>query len=89
MPLQLLPLDPRLPNFGRDTDTIATLTGAMCGAVSRGPLPDAWLRQFGDPALQTARNTANRLAATARTMCMQMRSDVSAVAGLASGRDGR
>jgi hypothetical protein len=89
MPLQLLTRDPRLPNFGRDTDTIATMTGAMCGAVNRGPLPGAWLRQFGEPAFQAARNTANRLAATGRTMCTPMLDDVSAVAGLASGRDGR
>ena len=82
MPLQLLTLDPRLPNFGRDTDTIATVTGAMCGAVSRGSLPDAWLRRLGDPALQAARITANRLAASARALRTQMLSDIEAVAGL-------
>jgi ADP-ribosylglycohydrolase len=69
-------------NFGRDTDTIATMTGAMCGAVSRGPLPDAWLRQFGDPALQAARTTADRLATTARGLCAQALGDVTAVTGL-------
>ena len=37
MPLQLLTLDPRLPDFGRDTDTIATMTGAMCGPEYREP----------------------------------------------------
>ena len=70
-------------NFGRDTDTIATMAGAMCGAVSRAALPAAWLDQLGDPALQSARTTANCLATTARALCAQTLADVAAVSGLA------
>jgi ADP-ribosylglycohydrolase len=76
-------------NFGRDTDTIATMAGAMCGAVSRGPLPAAWLRQLGDPALRAARNTADRLAATARALGAQVLADVTSVAGLTTERNGK
>jgi ADP-ribosylglycohydrolase len=76
-------------NFGRDTDTIATMAGAMCGAVSRGPLPDAWLRQLGDPALRAARDTADRLAATARTEAARLLADVTSVAGLTTERNSK
>lgn len=69
-------------NFGRDTDTIATMAGAMCGAAARSPLPDAWLRQLGDSAVQSARDTAERLAATARTLCAQTLAGMAAVPGL-------
>jgi hypothetical protein len=62
------------------------MAGALCGAVSRGPLPDAWLRQLGDPALQTARHTADRLAATARALGAQLLADVTSVTGLTTER---
>jgi ADP-ribosylglycohydrolase len=71
-------------NFGRDTDTIATMAGALCGATTRSPLPDAWLRQFGDAAVRSARDTAERLAVTARALCAQTLADVAAVPGLAA-----
>ena len=69
-------------NFGRDTDTIATMAGAMCGAVTRNPLPDPWLRQLGDTAVRSARDTAEKLAATARALCAQTLAGVAAVPGL-------
>jgi len=69
-------------NFGRDTDTIATMAGAMCGATTRSPLPDAWLWQLGDSAVQSARDTAERLVLTARQLCAQTLAGVAAVPGL-------
>jgi ADP-ribosylglycohydrolase len=69
-------------NFGRDTDTIATMAGAMCGATTRSPLPGAWLRQLGDTAVQSACGTAEKLAVTARTLCAQTLAGVAAVPGL-------
>ena len=69
-------------NFGRDTDTIATMAGALCGAASGSALPEAWLRQLGAAALQAARITAERLAATARALCEQTLADVASVTGL-------
>jgi ADP-ribosylglycohydrolase len=71
-------------NFGRDTDTIATMAGALCGAASGSALPEAWLRQLGADALGSSRATAERLAATARALCEQTLADVAAVAGLAA-----
>jgi ADP-ribosylglycohydrolase len=73
-------------NFGRDTDTIATMAGALCGAAAAGALPEAWLRQLGAAALQSARADAERLAATARAVCQQTLTDVAAVAGLTDSR---
>jgi ADP-ribosylglycohydrolase len=70
-------------NFGRDTDTIATMAGAMCGAATRSPLPDAWLQQLGDAAVASARDTAGRLAVTARALCAQTLAGVATVPGLA------
>jgi ADP-ribosylglycohydrolase len=69
-------------NFGRDTDTIATMAGALSGATNAGALPEAWLRQLGPATLQSARTTAERLTATARALCEQTLTDVAAVAGL-------
>lgn len=69
-------------NFGRDTDTIATMAGAMCGATTRNPLPDPWLRQLGGTEVQSARDTAERLAATARELCADTLAGVAAVPGL-------
>jgi ADP-ribosylglycohydrolase len=69
-------------NFGRDTDTIATMAGALCGAASKSALPEAWLQQLGAPALQSAQTIAERLAATARALCEQTLTDVAAVADL-------
>lgn len=39
-------------NFGRDTDTIATMTGALCGAIGKPEsLPQTWAEALGPVAL--------------------------------------
>jgi ADP-ribosylglycohydrolase len=73
-------------NFGRDTDTIATMAGAMCGAATTDPLPDAWLQQLGDSVVRSARDAAERLAATARALCADTLAGLSAVPGLTADR---
>lgn len=54
-------------NFGRDTDTIATMTGAICGAIS-GPdaIPELWIESLGSSALADARDLARDLSEAAR-----------------------
>jgi ADP-ribosylglycohydrolase len=54
-------------NFGRDTDTIATMTGALCGAIG-GPdaIPETWLTSLGPAATREAELLAERLAVLAR-----------------------
>ena len=69
-------------NFGRDTDTIATMAGALCGAAGASALPQAWLRQLGAAALESAQTIAERLAATAKALADQTLADMAAVAGL-------
>jgi ADP-ribosylglycohydrolase len=54
-------------NFGRDTDTIATMTGALCGAIAEpDAIPDAWMTSLGPTAVRDAEDLAGRLAALAR-----------------------
>lgn len=50
-------------NFGRDTDTIASMTGALCGAVG-GPdaIPETWVTTLGPVAILDAEDLAERLA---------------------------
>jgi ADP-ribosylglycohydrolase len=54
-------------NFGRDTDTIASMTGALCGAVG-GPdaIPAEWITALGPTAIGDAEALAVRLAELAR-----------------------
>lgn len=54
-------------NFGRDTDTIATMTGAICGAIG-GPdaIPPSWTGALGPAAMVEAETLAGRLAELAR-----------------------
>jgi ADP-ribosylglycohydrolase len=56
-------------NFGRDTDTIATMTGAICGAIG-GPdaIPGSWTAAIGPAALLEAKSLARRLAELARAL---------------------
>ena len=42
------------------------MTGALCGAVSQGALPDEWVGRLGDSALASARDIAEGLARLAR-----------------------
>ena len=70
--------DGRLPqaveyaaNFGRDTDTIASMTGALCGAVGgTDALPEAWTASMEAVALTSAETLASRLAVLAREMAV-------------------
>lgn len=52
-------------NFGRDSDTIASMVGALCGALSL-TLPDTWLTKLGPGAVQAATDLAEQLELTAR-----------------------
>lgn len=54
-------------NFGRDTDTIATMTGALCGAIG-GPdaIPEEWTAALGPAAMTDAVDLAGRLAEVAQ-----------------------
>ena len=54
-------------NFGRDTDTIATMTGALCGAIG-GPdaIPEAWITALGTTAMADVQALAERLAGLVR-----------------------
>ena len=54
-------------NFGRDTDTIATMTGALCGAIGgRDAIPESWMTSLGSTAVRDAEDLAGKLAALAR-----------------------
>jgi ADP-ribosylglycohydrolase len=70
-------------NFGRDTDTIATMAGAVCAALS-GPasIPRPWLDTLGKEAVTSARRLGERLARTARAKAASRQRDAAAVAGL-------
>lgn len=59
-------------NFGRDTDTIATMTGAICGAIG-GPdaIPEAWTSTLGPAAVADAETLAGRLAELARAKVVE------------------
>jgi ADP-ribosylglycohydrolase len=54
-------------NFGRDTDTIASMTGALCGAVGEpDAIPEGWVAALGPTAMGDAEDLACRLAEVAR-----------------------
>jgi ADP-ribosylglycohydrolase len=71
-------------NFGRDTDTIATMTGALCGAIG-GPdaIPPTWIDALGPSATRDAEDLARRLAELAQAMVAEQRRLAQAVPGLA------
>jgi ADP-ribosylglycohydrolase len=73
-------------NFGRDTDTIATMTGAICGAVgSDEAIPQAWLTAFGPDAVAQAEELAGRLAALARAKVADSEARARTIPGLVDG----
>jgi ADP-ribosylglycohydrolase len=72
-------------NFGRDTDTIATMTGALCGAVSQGALPNEWVGRLGGSALASARDIAEGLARLARGLVVERLELARAIPGLLPG----
>jgi len=55
-------------NLGRDTDTIASMTGALCGAIG-GPnaVPESWADSLGADAMLDAERLAGQLADLARS----------------------
>jgi ADP-ribosylglycohydrolase len=70
-------------NFGRDTDTIASMTGALCGAVSEpDAVPPEWTAALGPTALSSARTLAAQLAQLARGLMAERVSRARAVPGL-------
>lgn len=69
-------------NFGRDADTIAAMTGAICGAVGGlSTVPTAWLDRLGAEAVDGARSVAAALAATARERAEDQLAALRAVPG--------
>ena len=52
-------------NFGRDTDTIASMCGAICGALTED-VPRTWVEGLGASAVADARAVAGRLVGTLR-----------------------
>jgi ADP-ribosylglycohydrolase len=73
-------------NLGRDTDTIATMTGAVCGAVG-GPdaIPAGWIGLLGPDAVADATSLAARLAALARAKAAERVRLARTVPGLVDG----
>jgi ADP-ribosylglycohydrolase len=73
-------------NFGRDTDTIATMTGALCGAVGGpGAIPGAWITALGPAAMLDAEDLAGRLADVARAKAAEHERLSHMVPGLTDG----
>jgi ADP-ribosylglycohydrolase len=59
-------------NFGRDTDTIASMTGALCGAIGAGEgIPKEWIVALGPGAIEEAEDLASRLAALAQAKVVE------------------
>jgi len=73
-------------NFGRDTDTIASMVGALCGAANGGqPLPPPWVDRLGAAAMTAANGVAEQLARTAREKASRYLEDLGSVPGLTTG----
>ena len=73
-------------NFGRDADTIASMVGALCGAVQgTSPLPETWVARLGDEAMGSAKNLATNLAGAARAKAACYLEELGTVPGLVTG----
>ena len=49
-------------NFGRDSDTIATMAGAICGAFGGSPsIPESWLAQMPEDVVKEQQRMAGQL----------------------------
>ncbi|MFE4951089.1 ADP-ribosylglycohydrolase family protein [Leifsonia sp. NPDC056665] len=70
-------------NFGHDTDTIASIAGALCGALT-SEMPVRWFDMLGPAAVADARTVAERLLAVARTRHNVMAEELT-VAAIAMG----
>ena len=76
-------------NLGRDTDTIATMTGAICGAVAGDDaIPTAWFEALGPDAVRDAEDLASRLAGLARSKAADREARARAIPGLVDGEGG-
>jgi ADP-ribosylglycohydrolase len=66
-------------NFGRDSDTIASMSGALCGALT-GEIPSAWFASLGPEAVESASLVATSLlkAAVDRLLTEKARLDLAA-----------
>jgi ADP-ribosylglycohydrolase len=72
-------------NFGRDTDTIASMTGAVCGAIGGADaVPETWIATLGPAALDDARALAETLAELARAKIAERNRLAGTVPGLLS-----
>lgn len=70
-------------NFGRDTDTVATMTGALCGAIGGSDtIPEAWQTALGPDAVRNAEDLSARLAALARAKVADRESRARSIPGL-------
>ncbi|MCU1439967.1 MAG: hypothetical protein JWP85_964 [Rhodoglobus sp.] len=69
-------------NFGRDTDTIASMCGAICGALA-ADAPAAWVEGLGAAAVGDARAMAQRLARTMRDRASDRERNMRVVRALA------
>jgi ADP-ribosylglycohydrolase len=70
-------------NFGRDTDTIASMTGGLCGAVTApSAIPESWIAALGPAALSSAETLAARLAQVAREIMADRMRGARTVPGL-------
>jgi ADP-ribosylglycohydrolase len=70
-------------NLGGDTDTIATMTGAICGAIG-GPdaIAPAWVEELGPAAVADAREVAEALVGVARAKVAERARLAATVPGL-------
>ncbi len=73
-------------NFGRDADTIASMAGALCGALQGTlPLPEAWVARLGDEAMGSAMDLAANLARAAQLKASCYLKELGTVPGLVTG----
>jgi ADP-ribosylglycohydrolase len=73
-------------NLGRDTDTIASMTGALCGAVGEpDAIPEGWVAALGPTAMRDAEDLACRLAQVARAKAAEHARLSQTVPGLTDG----
>ena len=68
-------------NFGRDTDTIASMAGALCGALT-AEAPQTWIASLGQRAVDSITQIAGKLFDAATTRARRERERLDTVAAL-------
>jgi ADP-ribosylglycohydrolase len=68
-------------NFGRDTDTIASMAGALCGALTI-EVPEAWIASLGPEAVDSASRLAGELLDAAVDRTRREREDLEVAGAL-------